>query len=80
MQALLSTYARVRKYPTITRTNLQGNINSLAIVGDRYNGTRTRDVFVSLVMSIQAYDSPSFWYNLSSNNEGSLSQLLLLEE
>ena len=30
-------------------------------------------------MSIQAYDSPSFWYNLSSNNEGSLCQLLLLE-
>ena len=31
-------------------------------------------------MSIQAYDSPYFWYNLSSNNEGSLCQLLLLEE
>ena len=31
-------------------------------------------------MSIQAYDSPYFWYNLSSNNEGSLFQLLLLGE
>ena len=31
-------------------------------------------------MSIQAYNTPSFWYNLSSNNEGSLCQLLLLEE
>ena len=31
-------------------------------------------------MSIQAYDSPSFWYKLLSNNEGSLCQLLLLEE
>ena len=31
-------------------------------------------------MSIHAYDSPSFWYNLSSNNEVSLCQLLLLEE
>ena len=31
-------------------------------------------------MSIQPYDSPSFWYNLLSNNEGSLCQLLLLEE
>ena len=31
-------------------------------------------------MSIQTYDSPSFWYNLSSNNEGSLCQLLLLEQ
>ena len=31
-------------------------------------------------MSIQAYGSPSYWCNLSSNNEGSLCQLLLLKE
>ena len=80
IQLLLSTDARVRKCPTTTRTNLQCNTNSLAIVGDRYNGTRTRDTFVSLIMSIEAYDSIPFWYNLSSNNEGSLCQLLLIEE
>ena len=31
-------------------------------------------------MSIYAYESQSYWYNLSSDNEGSLCQLLLLEE
>ena len=80
MQSLLSIDARVRKCPTITRTNLQCSINSLAIVGDRYNSTRTRDTFDSLIISIQVYDSPSYWYNLSSNNEGGVCQLLLLEE
>ena len=80
MQSLLSTDARVKKCPTTTSTNLQGSTNSLAIAGDRYNGTRTRNPFASLIMSIQAYDSPSFWYNLSSNNEGCLCQLLLLKE
>ena len=80
MQSLLSTDARVRKCPTTTRTNLQGSINSLAIVGDRCKSTRTRDAFASLIISIQAYESPSYWYTLSSNNEGSVCQLLLLEE
>ena len=60
MQSLLSIDARVRKCPTTTRSNLQGSTNSLVIVGDRYKGTRTRDTFASLIMSIQAYDSPFF--------------------
>ena len=80
MQSLLSIDTRARKYPTTTRTNLQGSISSLAIVGDRYNSTRTRGTFDSLIISIQAYDSPYFWYNLSSNNGNNLCQLLLLEE
>ena len=70
IQSLLSIDARVRKFPTTTRTNLQGSTNSLAIVDDRYNSTRTRYAFALLIMSIKAYDSPSFLYNLSSHNEG----------
>ena len=31
-------------------------------------------------MSIEAFDPPSYWYNLSSNNDGSLCKLLLLKE
>ena len=31
-------------------------------------------------MEIEAFDPPSYWYNLSSNNDGSLCKLLLLEE
>ena len=31
-------------------------------------------------MSIQAFDPSSYWYNLSSYNDGSLCNLLLLEE
>ena len=31
-------------------------------------------------MSIQAFDPPSYWYNLLSNNGGSVCKLLLLEE
>ena len=31
-------------------------------------------------MPIEFFDPPSYWYNLSSNNDGSLCKLLLLEE
>ena len=31
-------------------------------------------------MSIQAFDPPSYWYNLSNYNDGNLCKLLLLEE
>ena len=31
-------------------------------------------------MSIEDFDPPSYWYNLSSNNEGSVCKLFLLEE
>ena len=31
-------------------------------------------------MSIQAFGPPFYWYNLWSNNDGSLCKLLLLEE
>ena len=55
-------------------------IYSLATVGGLYNSTGTRGAFASLVISILAFDSPSYWYNLSSNNKGSSCQLLLLEE
>ena len=64
----------------ITRTSLHDNINSLPIVGDRYSTTITRNAFASLIMSIEAFDPPSYWYNLSSNNDGSLCKLLLLED
>ena len=65
--------------PTVIHKSLQENNNSLPIVGDRYTSTRTCDAFASLIMSIQAFDPPSCWYNLSSNNDGSFFQLLLLE-
>ena len=80
MQLLFSKDARVTKFPTVTHTSLQEINNSLPIVGDRYTTTRTRDAVASLIMTIQAFDPPSYWYNLSSNNNGSLCQLLLLEE
>ena len=44
------------------------------------SSTRMRKTFASLIMSIQPFDSPSYWYNLSSNNDGSLCKLLLLED
>ena len=31
-------------------------------------------------MLIEAFDPPSYWYNLLSNNDGSVCKLLLLEE
>ena len=80
MRSLYSKGTRVTKCRVITHTNLQENNNLVSTVGDMYSTTRTRNAFASLIMSIQAYDSPSFWYNLSSNNEGSVCQLLLLEE
>ena len=79
MQLLYSKDARVTKYWPIARTSLQDNSNSLPIVGDRYSTTRTQNAFASLIMAIEAFDPPSYWYNLSSNNNGSLCKLLLLE-
>ena len=39
-----------------------------------------RNVFASLIMSIRAFDPPSYWYNSSINNDEGLCKLLLLEE
>ena len=80
MQSLYSKDARVIRCRPITRTSLQDNINSLPIVGNRYSTARTRNAFVSLIISIEAFGPPSYWYSLSSNNDGSLCKLLLLEE
>ena len=80
MRSLNSRDARVTKCPTVTHTSLHENNNSLHIVGDRYSNTTTGTVFLSLIMSIQAFDPASYWYNLSSNNDLSLCKLLLLEE
>ena len=60
MQLLYSKDARVTKYRPITRTSLQDNSNSLPIVGDRYSTTRTRNVFASLSMVIEAFGPPSY--------------------
>ena len=79
MRSLYSKDIRVTKCQLITHTSLQENNNSLPIVGDRYSSTRTRDAFVSLIASIQAFGPPSYWYNSSSEKDGSLCQLLLLD-
>ena len=71
IQSLYSKDARVTECRPITRTSLQDTINSLPIVGDKYSTTRTRNAFASLIMSIEAFYPPSYWYNLSSNNDGS---------
>ena len=80
MQSLFSKDARVTKCQTHIHPNLQYNINPLHIVGDQYSRTRTRDAFASLIILIQAFDPSSYWYNLSSNKNEILCQLLLLEE
>ena len=80
MRSLYSKDACVTKYQVITHTHLQENSNLLPIVGDRYSNTRTRNAFASLIMSIQAFGPLSYWYNLWSNNDGSLCKVLLLEE
>ena len=80
MQSLFSKDARVTKCQRHIHPNLQHSINPLPIVGDRYSSTRTRDAFASLIILIQAFDPPSYWYNLSSNKDESLCPLLLLEE
>ena len=80
MQPLYSKDARVIKCRPITRISLQDNSNSLLIIGDRYSTTRTRNAFASLIMSIEAFGPPSYWYIFSSNNDGSACKLLLLEE
>ena len=79
MRSLYSKDARVTTCRVVTHTSLQENNNSLHIVSDRYLSTRTRNTFASLIISIEAFDPPSYWYNSSRNNEGSLCQLLLLD-
>ena len=80
MQSLHSKNARVTKYRSITHTSSQYNNKSLPIVGGRYSRTRTRDTFASLIMSIETFDPPPYWYDLSSNNKRILCKLFLLEE
>ena len=80
MRSLYSNDVRVTKCRVITHTILQENDNSLPTVGDRYSSARTRNAFASLIMSIQAFDSTSYWYNLSSYIDMSLCKLLILEE
>ena len=80
MRSLHCNDARITKNRLLIHTSLQENNNSLYIVGDRYSSTRTRNSFASLIMPIQAFDPQSCWYNLLSNNGGSLCKLLLLEE
>ena len=80
MESFFSKDDRVTKWPTVIHTSIQENNNSVPIVGDRYSRRRTRNAFASLSISIEAFDFPSYWYNLSSNNDISLCKLLLLEE
>ena len=75
MKSLYSKDARVIKWQLITHTSLQDK--NISLVGDRYSRTRIRNTFASLMMSIEASDSPSYWYDLSSNNEGRLCQLFV---
>ena len=60
--------------------NFTGNNISLPIVGYRYSCTRIRDAFASLIMPIETFNPPSYWYNLSNKNERILLILLLLED
>mgnify|MGYP005685002739 CR=1 FL=1 len=80
MRSLHCNDARITKNRLVIHTSLQENNNSLPIVGDRYSSTRTRNAFASLIMSIQAFDPPSYWYNLSNNNDESVCESLLFEE
>ena len=80
MKSLYSKDSCVTKCRPITHTSLQDDNISLPIVGDRYSCTMTRNAFASLLMQMEAFDHPSYWYTLSSNNKGSLYKLLLLEE
>ena len=79
MQSSYSQDDRVIKYRPITQTNLQGNNISLHIVGDMYLRTRTQNTFATLIMPIENFDHPSYWYNLSRYNDGSLCKLHFLE-
>ena len=63
---------RVIKCRPITHTNVQENNISLPIVGDIYSYTRIHNAFSSLMMLIEYFNPPSYWFNLSSNNEGNL--------
>ena len=80
MRSLYSKKTRVKKYRVITYTSLKENNNSRSTVSDRYSRTRMWNTLDSLIMLIQAFDLPSYWYNLSSYNDGFFCKLLLLEE
>ena len=80
MTSLYFKDARVTKYRPITHTSLQDSKISLPIIGGMHSCTRARNAFASPIMSVGAFDPPSYWYNLSNNNEGNLCILFLLEE
>ena len=80
MQSLYSKDTRVTKCRPITHTSLQYNKTLLPIVGDRYPRRRMWKPFDSLIMSIEAFDPPSYSYNSWNDNEEILCKLFLLEE
>ena len=58
---------------------LKGNI-SLSTVGDNYSFTRARNALALLISSIDSLESPSYWYNMSNNDIGSVCELFLLQD
>ena len=76
MKSLYSQNNTATKCRPITCTNLRESNFSLPIVDDSCSSTRTHNIFASQTVSIESDDPPSYWYNVSSNNEGSVCELL----
>ena len=79
MSSYYSQYDTEVECRSLTDTNFLENNRSLPIVGDSYSFTRTRNPFVSLIMSIKTLGSFLYRYNLLSNSEGSMRELLRSE-
>ena len=80
MRSLYFLDNTVTKYRLIAHTTLQESNRLLPIVRDNYSLTRIYNDFVSLIMLVKSLDPPSFQYNLPSNCDDSLYELLRVEE
>ena len=80
MGSLLTEDSSVEKGSAINDSILLTSNSSVPTICNTYMLKKTRNSFVSSLVLVQQSDPPSYWYNIYNNNNGSLCELLHVEE
>ena len=80
MSSLLSEDVSVEKGSTINNSSLLTSNSLQPTICDNYTLTRSRNMFVSFLVSVQQSNLQPYWYYMSNNNACRLRELLRVEE
>ena len=80
MSSLLSEDISVEKGSTINNSSLLTRNSLQPTICDNYTLTRSRNMFVSFLVSVQQSNLQPYWYYMSNNNACSLRELLRVKE